>query len=338
MVKFNEMKRIKFVYAFLPGILILAVTFVVCMAFGSAEADFGRALESLRAGDFENTDLKIFLYVRLPRCTGAVLSGLSLAVSGVLIQAVLNNPMAAPNIIGVNSGAGLAVILTVSLLPGFTALIPAAAFAGALFACLLISLIAVCTGAGKITVTLVGIAVTSVLNAAISLVKTLFPNSTYNMTTFSVGGLGGVNIKIIGYVFPVIILCFTAALLLSRNVDILCLGKEAASNLGMNVRFQRFLMLAIASALAGCAVSFAGLIGFVGLVVPHIVRIFVGNRHSLLIPLSALYGAEFVLVSDLACRVLFRPYELPVGIILSFAGGIFFVCLILFNRKENRDD
>ncbi len=318
---------------FSVGVVILFISFVICMTFGSTDADFTDAVKALLLGEHENGNLRIFLYVRFPRCLGAIFAGLALAVSGVLIQAVLNNPMASPNIIGVNSGAGFAVILVAAMFPNMLSLIPFAAFFGALIACIVIFMISKRTGAGKVTITLVGIAVTSILNAAINAVKTVFPNSVYNLTTFSVGGLAGVNFALLGYVIPSIIFCFALAIILSRNIDILSLGEDTASNLGMNVSFQRFLLLILASALAGCAVSFAGLIGFVGLVVPHIVRRFVGNKHIFLIPLSAIFGAEFVLLCDMFCRVIFRPYEIPVGIMLSLIGGIFFIFLILMHRK-----
>ena len=323
----------KITVLFLASIVLVVLTFIACMTFGATDMDIGNAVKALMSGDFENVDFRIFFFVRFPRCIGAVLSGLSLAVSGVLIQAVLNNPMASPNIIGVNSGAGFAVILTVSLYPDFLALIPFSAFLGAFIACLLIFFIARHTAAGIVTITLVGIAVTSILNAAINALKTIFPESVYNFTSFSVGGLAGVNFAVLRYVAPVIILCFVLSVLISRNTDILCLGEQTASANGMNVAGQRFLHLILASALAGCAVSFAGLLGFVGLVVPHIVRVFTGNRHILLIPLAGIFGAEFVLICDLFCRFVFRPYEVPVGIILSFIGGAFFIFLILTRRK-----
>lgn len=318
---------------FVCGIVALIIAFLVCMAFGSTGADISLALKALTERNYDNSDLRIFLFVRFPRCLGAILSGSALAVSGVLIQAILNNPMASPNIIGVNSGAGFAVILTVAIFPNFMSIIPAVAFLGAMVACIIIYAISNITGAGRITITLVGIAVTSILNAALNAVKTFFPNSVYNFTSFSVGGLAGINMHILLRAMPIILLCLFIAIIASRNADIICLGEDTALNLGMNVKFWKFIFLIVASALAGCAVSFAGLLGFVGLVVPHIVRIFVGNKHILLIPLSAIFGAVFVLLCDLFCRVVFRPYEIPVGIVLSLAGGIFFVCLILFHRK-----
>lgn len=333
-----EKNNLKFKFTIILSILILISTFVISMSLGATKVSFIKAFNALTLGDFSSQDLRILLYVRLPRCLGSVLAGSALAVSGSLIQAVLNNPMASPNIIGVNSGAGFAVIAIVSFLPSKIYMIPFAAFLGAVFSCLLIYAIAMKSGAGRVTVTLVGIAVTGILNSGISTLKTFFPNTVYNISTFSVGGLGAVNGKILLYSYPIILICLILSFLLSRGIDILCLGEKTAFGLGVNVTVFRFILLLIASALAGSAVSFAGLIGFVGLVIPHITRFIVGTKHLRLIPTSALLGAEFVLLSDLLCRYLFKPYEIPVGILLSIVGGIFFIILILFKIKGNNYD
>ncbi|MBR5307360.1 MAG: iron ABC transporter permease [Clostridia bacterium] len=332
------MNKNKITLYFAAGILLLAVTLILSLLLGSTDISIAKALSALADGNTDDGNLRIFLYVRIPRITAAVFAGVALSVSGVLIQAVLANPMASPNIIGVNAGAGFAVILASSLLPNMLAFIPLAAFLGAVITCLLIFVIAKKTCSGRMTIILVGIAVTSILNAAISAVKTVFPNSVYNFTTFSVGGLGAVNISVLRIAVPVIVFFLLLVLFLSKDMDILCLGEETAFGLGMRVSLYRFIFLISASALAGCAVSFAGLLGFVGLVVPHIARRFVGTGHRLLVPLSAILGAEFVLLSDLFCRIIFRPYEIPVGILLSFVGGIFFIFLILMQRKGKHYD
>lgn len=323
---------------FLALCVLLLVSVCVSVNVGVADVSFFDILANSSNTEDISSFFRIIFYYRLPRVLAAVFAGAALAVSGVLIQAVLNNPMAAPNIIGVNSGAGFAVILTVSVFPNAVSFLPLSAFLGALLSSILIYFIAQRTGAGKITITLVGIAISSILNAAISTVKTVFPNSVYNLTTFSVGGLGGVNLTVLKYAFPVIIVGIIVTVILSRNIDILCLGEDTAGSLGMNVRLFRFVLLITASALAGAAVSFAGLLGFVGLVVPHIVRLFTGNRHRILIPASVLFGGEFVLVCDNICRTAFSPYEIPAGIALSFIGGVFFTCLIVLSKRRGQYD
>ena len=330
----GEMSAKSKILLFAVLIFVLVLTFCAAVLLGSTNINAVKTLFSFFSPDKTSADYRIIFYVRLPRAAAAVLAGSALAVSGVIIQAVLNNAMAAPNIIGVNAGAGLFVVTVIAIAPAAVFLIPVAAFAGALSACLLIYAISAKTGASRITITLVGIAVSSVLTSGINAVKVVFPDSVYNLTSFTVGGLSGVNISVLKYAVAGIIVCIAAAIIMSKDIDVLSLGEDTAFSLGMNVAVMRFVLLVIASILAGCAVSFAGLLGFVGLVVPHIVRRYVGTRHTLLVPVSALCGAEFVLICDIISRIMFRPYEIPVGIILSFIGGFFFIALILMQRKQ----
>ena len=325
-----------FVFAVL--IMLFFASVYVSLVIGTVNFLSPHNLISVFTLEESTPEFRILFYVRLPRIIACILSGSALAVSGVLIQAVLNNAMAAPNIIGVNSGAGFAVALVVALFPSALILVPLAAFIGALAACLLIYLIAKKTGASRMTITLVGIAISNILTAGITTIKTIFPSSLYNLSTFSIGGLAGVNFFVIKYAAPIIIICLCLAIIFARDIDVLSLGEETAYSLGMNVVKIRFLLLVIAAALAGAAVSFAGLLGFVGLVIPHIIRRIVGNRHGLLIPVSILCGAEFVLICDTLSRTLFSPYELPVGIIISFIGGPFFIGLILLQRRSKLYD
>ena len=320
--------------AFVILALLLFISFAASLLLGSTRASAMEALRAALDGQLSNGAYRIMAYVRLPRCCAAVLAGSALAVAGVIIQAVLNNAMAAPNIIGVNAGAGLGVTLLVALAPGAASSVPFAAFFGALAACLCIYAIARRTGASRMTITLVGITISSILTAGINLVKPIFPDSIYNTHGFLVGGIAGVSMAKLSPACWLIGLGLLTALLLARDIDVLSLGEETAESLGMNVKLSRFLLLLLASLLAGSAVSFAGLLGFVGLLGPHIARRFVGSRHRLLLPFSAMGGAVLVLLCDLLGRVLFAPYEIPVGIILSFVGGPFFLALILLQRKS----
>lgn len=237
--------------------------------------------------------LRIFLHVRLPR---------TLAVSGVIIQSVLANPLAGPNIIGVNAGAGFFVVLCAAFLPRWPAAVPTAAFLGAMAAMLLVYAIARATRASRIALVLSGAA----------------------MKSLAVPG---------AYILAGILLAFS----LHCEMDLLSLGDDTAKSLGLRVGKFRFLLLLTASVLAGAAVSFAGLLGFVGLIVPHGARFFVGSESRWLLPVSALSGAAFVCVCDVLARILFAPFELPVGIVMSFLGGPFFLYLLI-RRKRGRTD
>ena len=317
---------------------LLAVGLWAALFFGSTRVSVAEALNAWWSGNVQNAAYRILFFVRLPRVAAAVLAGSALAVSGVLIQAVLNNPMAAPNIIGVNAGAGLAAVILIAVFPAAIGWMPAAAFAGAMGACLCIYAIASVTGAARMTITLVGIAVSSILSAGISAVKTLFPDSVYDANAFQVGGLAGVSAEKLNPAWALILVGILIAWGMARDVDVLSLGSDTAQSLGMPVKWVRFWLLVLASLLAGAAVSFAGLLGFIGLVVPHIGRRIVGSRHRVLIPFCALGGAILVLLCDLIARVLFAPYELPVGILLSFVGGPFFILLIFRKRKGTDHD
>lgn len=280
---------------------------------------------------------RIILHIRLPRTLAAMLAGAALAAAGVLIQGVLNNPLAGPNIIGVNAGAGFCTLLCACLLPAMAALLPAAAFAGALAASLLILTLSERMGASRLTVVLSGVAINAFLSAGTDLITTLAPEATLGMSAFLIGGFSGVSAaRLAGaacYILPALLL----ALIRSGDLDILSLGDEVAQSLGMRVKRRRLLLLTLASVLSGAAVSFAGLLGFVGLVVPHAVRRFTGSEHRQLMPLSILGGALFVLACDTVARNAFAPYELPVGILLSLLGGPFFLCLLLKKRRGLRD-
>ena len=319
----------------LGGALCLALFFVYLLV-GSSEIDVMEAIAEIATGDIR-TNGSILLYVRLPRALAACFSGAALSVSGVMIQAVLNNAMASPSIIGVNAGAGFGVSLVAALFPAAVTLIPIAAFAGAALTGFLIYLIAAKTGASRITITLTGIAVSSLLTALMSGVKALFPDTAYNLSSFSVGGLSGISVRTLSISGVGILICLALAIIFSKKIDILALGEDTAHSLGMNVPMTRLLLLALSGALAGLAVSFAGLIGFVGLVIPHITRRLVGTRHTLLLPASALLGASFVLVCDTLSRILFAPYELPTGILLSLIGAPFFIAIIFSSRGKLYD-
>ena len=292
--------------------VFLAAVTAAALMLGASSVSLPELATWLFGGDVSATARNILENVRVPRVLAALLAGAALATSGALIQACLDNPLASPNVIGVNSGAGLAVLLAASLVPGALWLTPLAAFAGALATALIIFALSLGTGLSRLTVVLAGIAITTVFGAGMNTILIVDPDAY-----IAVG--------------------LAAALTGAAKLNILSLGDEAAHSLGVNVRAVRLGMLAVAAVLAGAAVSFAGLVGFVGLVVPHLMRFFVGHDNRWVVPVSALAGAAFVVGCDLLARVLFAPYELPVGILLAFIGGPFFIYLILKNKGGGLD-
>lgn len=276
-----------------------------------------------------STNGYIFWFARLPRTAACLLSGAALAVSGAVIQAVLSNKLASPSIIGVNAGAGLAVTVccALGLLSGWV--IALSAFGGAMASVLLVVFTAQKTGASRTTVILGGVAVNSFLNALSEALTTLVPDAGVLSGDFRVGGFASV---VPARLVPAaVLICGALVLILTlhNDLDVLALGEDTAQSLGMPVRKMRTLFLVLAAMLAGASVSFAGLLGFVGLIVPHAVRRLAGSESRWLLPLCALGGAGFVTACDLAARLLFVPYELPVGILMSVLGGPFFLLLLL---------
>ncbi len=320
-------------YILLILLLLLILLSIAGVSFGAVRLDWRAAFQALLTGDLHDMNCRILLHARLPRVLGALLTGMALSVSGVILQALLGNPLAAPNIIGVNSGAGLGVYLALALAPACPSFIPAAAFLGAFTAGLLVAAFSFRAHAGKVTIVLAGVALSAILNAGMDSLITLFPDIMLNASSFKIGSFYGLTMQaLVPAVFYILPGLF-AALLLAKQLDILSLGDDTATSLGCHVRMVRLLALLTAAVLAGAAVSFSGLIGFVGLIIPHIVRRFTGCRHMLLIPASALLGACFVLLCDLLCRSLFAPYELPVGIMLSLLGGPFLLYLLIHKQK-----
>ncbi len=308
------------------------------LCLGPVSLSPGEVLSAL-AGRGSGTAAQIVLLARLPRTCGCLLAGSALAVSGAVIQSVLDNPLAAPNVIGVNAGAGFGVALCCALAPSAAALVPLAAFLGALAGVMLVLLIARRTGAARITLVLAGVAISSMFSAGIDAVVTFAPDALIGYSDFRIGGLENLSMERLFLPLWGIILALVLLFLLSGDLDLLLLGEESARSLGLPVRSRRLILLALAAALAGCAVSFAGLLGFVGLIVPHVMRRLLGEDSSLFLLVGcALGGAAFLTLCDLGSRLLFAPYRLPVGVVLALAGGPFFLWLLVHQRGGRTHD
>jgi iron complex transport system permease protein len=316
--------------------VIVAAAAVLSLCVGSTGASVFDGLRDALTGNTQSAAYRILMFVRLPRTLGALLAGMAFSVSGVLIQAMLYNPLAGPNIIGVNAGAGFFAVLALALWPASNAAAQLLSFIGALLAALLIYAIAYRTGAARITIVLAGIAVSGILSAGIDALLTFFPDVTVNYHTFIVGSLTGVTLAQLSPVCYFMLGAVLLALFLGRDTDALMLGDETAASLSVNVKLLRFMLIAAAALLAGGAVSFSGLMGFIGLIVPHMMRRVFGTRTRTLVYASAFSGALLLLVCDTLARTLFAPYELPVGILTALLGGPVFIKLLLGSRKRSR--
>ena len=314
------------------GFLVLSTLLSLCL--GAVSLTPGELLAAIAGGPRDTAGF-IFWYSRLPRTWACILSGGALAVSGCILQNVLGNKLASPGIIGVNAGAGLGVTAccALGLLSGWAVAI--SAFLGAILASSAVMGLSKKAGASRTTVILSGVAMNSILNAFRDALTTLVPEIGAMSGDFRVGGFSAVAIpRLIPagiLIFFGLFLCFS----MGNELDILALGGDFAHSLGLPVARIRTTFLLLAALLAGASVSFAGLLGFVGLLVPHMARRFVGGESRFLLPLSAVLGGGLVTACDLASRLVFAPYELPVGILLSVIGGPFFLWLLL-RRKGGR--
>ena len=310
--------------------LALATSILLALSFGSAKLSLHQLLQGLLHTGEDPIPKQILWVVRLPHTAGCLLCGAALAVSGVLLQTATGNPLAGPNIIGVNAGAGFSMILGLCLFPMAYRLQPLMAFLGAFACTLLIVTVADRAGGSKVTIVLSGVAVSALLSAGISLLKLTFPDAATAYNHFSVGGVSGVTFRELTVPAMIIAVVSILAQLLSRRLDLLCLGDTMITALGIHARRLRMIALLLASAAAAAAVSFAGLMGFVGLMVPHIARrLLPGGTTGHLLPISALLGATLVILSDLLGRVLLAPSEIPAGIITAILGAPFFFVLLL---------
>lgn len=314
--------------------LLLVVALLLSLRCGSQNYTAGQLLAALQTAEAADPVYRILWYVRLPRTLAAALAGAALGLSGVLIQAVLNNAMASPNVIGVNAGAGFFAMVAATVAPGAAGAMPAAAFLGALATAMLIYLLAARAGLSRTTLVLAGVTVSSILTAGLNTLKLLFPAATVGEAAFMLGGFSGVTLAALRAALPYLAVGFVLAALLAVDLNLLQLGEETAAGLGLAVGRVRFLAVLAAALLAGAAVSFAGLLGFVGLLAPHMARRLVGGDNRLLMPATVLLSADLVLLCDVLARVLFAPFELPVGILLSLLGGPFFLYLLLRHKRS----
>ena len=312
--------------------LVLSAVLSICL--GASGLSPGELWHSLISGPGTSKASRILWYVRLPRTFACIMAGAALAVSGTVIQKVLANNLASPGIIGVNAGAGLAVAACCAAGNYAAWAIAGSSFLGAMAATFLVVIVARKSNASRTTVVLGGVAVTACINAVTETIVTVFPDAALASADFRVGGFSSVNQ---GRLLPAAVLIFSGIAVictLTNELDVMSLGDDTANALGLRVARMRNMMLTLAAMLAGASVSFAGILGFVGLIVPHMARRIIGNDSGHLIPFCALLGGSFITVCDIAARMLFAPYELPTGIIMSFLGGPFFIWLLLRRRER----
>ncbi len=319
-------------YILLVFILLFILSFFISLSNGAVKIPVDEIINAIFSKE-DNINRQVIWNVRLPRTIVAGLVGVCLSLSGAILQGVMRNPLAGPNIIGVSAGGGLAALILLILFPEFYYLAPIGAFIGALLATLFIYILAWKEGALPTRLILAGVAVSSLLNAGINSLMTFYPDRVAGVISFMVGGLSATTWIQVKMILPYAILGTILVLLLPTKLNVLMLGDEIATGLGLNVERTRFIFIILSSLLAGAAVSVVGLLGFVGLMVPHIARLFIGSDYRYLFPGAIFLGGTVVMLCDTVARVLFSPMEIPVGIIMSALGAPFFLFLLRRNEK-----
>ncbi|MDP4097200.1 iron ABC transporter permease [Paenibacillus sp. P96] len=290
---------------------------------------------SLGTGNDEYT--YIIDTLRLPRMLLALLVGAALGVSGLILQGMVRNPLGSPDIIGVTGGATLAAVIFITYFAGTVSMdwLPWAAIAGAACISVLIYLLAWKKGVTPIRLVLIGIGMAAAMSAMTTLMLVL--GDTVSITQaylWMTGSVYGANWDEILAMLPWVLICIPLTLFFARTANAQEMGDQVAAGLGVSVQLHRFVLLFISVALAGSAVAYAGGIGFVGLLAPHISRKLVGRSFGSLVPVSALIGGMIVLLADIVARTAFLPLDLPAGVFVSGIGAPFFIYLLFRNRDQ----
>ena len=323
------------------GFLVFALLVCLCAPLvGPTRIDLRRVFDpSLPFAD--NVDAQIFFIARLPRALAGALVGASLAAAGVVLQALLRNPLATPFTLGVSAGASLGAMLVITLgvpltLAGIPA-VPMASFAGALAAIGVVYALATLRREGLSTnvLLLAGVTLNSLFSAIILFVQYLadFAQS-FQAIRWVMGSLDVSSYQPILWALPMMAVAFAVFARLPRALNLLTLGADSAASRGIDVLRTQRLAFVSASVATGAAVALGGPIGFIGIIVPHLVRLLVGADHRLVLPASACFGGAFLVACDVAARTLLSPMELPVGVITAMLGGPFFLWLLVARGRS----
>lgn len=324
------------------AVLVLLAALTLGMAFGTeafSPTEIVTALLPATTPEQQSTPFAttIIREIRLPRVLLAGLCGGLLAGAGAVFQGFFRNPLADSGIMGVSSGAALGAVSS-ALLPAALASLgtPALAFAGALAAALLVLAAARLHGryGGTTIIILTGTAASAFFSALTSLLVLMKDRELYKMFVWILGSFNGRGWQELHFILPVALAALALLCLCPRGLDLLGGGEAAAQSLGLNLAATKALTLGAGSLAAAAAVCTGGTIGFVGLIVPHLLRKLHSPRHAILIPASILWGASFLILCDLLARILIPPAEIPVGLVTSLAGAPFFITLLLGGRRE----
>ncbi|MGC5325124.1 FecCD family ABC transporter permease [Brevibacillus sp. SYSU BS000544] len=325
---------INFRYCLLLLLVLLGLTSIVSIGTGAVTISPAKVIDAL-TGTGTSNQIFIIKEYRLPRIVLAILTGAGLAVSGAVLQGIIRNPLASPDVIGITKGAGLAAAIVLFIFPKAPAVVlPLAAFAGAMVVAAVLFFFVYRRDVSPSTLALVGIALGVICQAGIQYLMVKNPIDVNSALIWLTGSLWGRGWKEVIAVLPWLLIFLPITFLLAKKVDILSLGDDVARGLGANVIRLRMILLAVSVALAAGCVAVIGSIGFVGLLCPHLARQLVGASYRKVLPVSALLGAFLVLLADTLSRGVIPPLEIPAGIATSILGAPYFLYLLSKERKR----
>lgn len=314
-----------------PLLGVLCGAFVLHIAIGAKMLPVTTVFDALFSFDPQSFDHTIVRGLRLSRAILSIVVGASLAVAGALMQGVTRNPLADPGLLGLTAGASFAVVIAVTVF-GMTVMvwIPLVASAGALVVALIVYLIArwVPGGATPLSLTLAGAAVSAFLGALISIAHLLGQDTFENLRVWLTGSLAGRQLDLLIWTGPWLAAAMLGGLVLARDVTLLAMGDDVARGLGVNARLLKIQLLAVVVVLTACSVAIAGPLGFVGLVIPHVVRLYVGADYRWIVPYSALVGGAYLIIVDIVARIAISPREISTGLITAMIGAPLFIYLV----------
>ena len=306
----------------------LALLVALSLQMGAIPLPWSALVSGWQPGDEHHY---VLMQYRLPRVLLALFVGAALAVSGVLVQGIVRNPLASPDILGVNHAAGLATVSALLLLPGLSLFwLPLLAFIGGMAAMLLLFVLA--GTARPMRLALTGVALSATWASLTDYLMLSRPQDVNNALLWLTGSLWGRDWSFVAIALPVLAILLPLSLRLCRDLDLLALGDERASTLGVHIQRVQIGGIVLAVALASTCVAICGPVGFISLVVPHLVRRLVGGRHRWLLPLSAAMGGAVLLLADLLARTLRPPMELPAGVLTAIIGAPWFIWLLVRMR------
>lgn len=315
-------------FILIGGLALLLSVMVAGIALGAVRVSLVDIWSAL-LGEHTGPGRYIVWNLRIPRVVLAALVGMNLALAGAILQSVTRNPLADPHLLGLSAGGALVAVLALHLAPAIAAVnLPPLAFAGALLGAAIVYLLAWRGGVSPARLILAGVAVGSLFTAVTTGLLLASSLTVQAIMSWLAGGFYARSWPSVHILVPYWAVGCVMALLLARQLDVLALGDEPAAVLGVRVQRMRAALTGLAALLTGSAVAVAGLIGFVGLVVPHIARMLVGGGHRYVLPLAALLGASLLVTADIVARTIAAPRELPVGVVTAVVGAPFFVYLL----------